>query len=130
MHLIYYYYLMSSLLFMSYTQNIYSCCYLSYNYQHHYNIIRIIIHFISIIIPQTCGCHRIIVTIFSQIIHQHRNIKIFCIVNNKCVIDYWYEWPKWSIIKGWLFISNVIIISSVCNMYSSFYNNIPIPMIT
>ena len=113
------------LLFLSYTQKIYLRVIVFFI---NYSIIiinlfnHIIIHFISIIVPQISWCHRIIATVLKQILNQLSNIKITCLVY-ECVIDFWYFWPRWSIILGGQLFICLIICFSLCNIYCSSYNN-------
>ena len=74
--------------------------------------IDIIVHFIFITTPQTSWCNGIIVTMFSQIINEHNNIKIFSIVY-EYFIDFWCAWPKWDLIfqDSFLFLVLALLVS-------------------
>ena len=64
-------------LYFFYTQKIHlllSFCCLPYYHSHFHGII---IHFIFMVVSQTSWCHKIIITIFWQIIHCHNNSKTF-----------------------------------------------------
>ena len=88
--------------------------------------IYVTIYFITITVLQTSWHHEIITTVLLQTIYWKNNVKIFCIIN-KSIINFWYAWPKKSIIlKGWLFIFSIIW-NIVFNNYSPFHKNICIP---
>ena len=70
-----------------------TCCCLVVTYLTFTSIISHHHSFHSVIIPQSFWCHRIIVTVFLQVILRYNNINIFCTVS-KCVTDFWYWWSK------------------------------------
>ena len=60
---------------------------------------HVIIQFISILIPQTCCCHRSCPYTITDYTSTYQNF-LQCIAN-KCVIDFGYTWPKrYIILKG------------------------------
>ena len=111
---------------------IFTCCYVIVIYPiitSSIIFIRIIIHFVALIMPHTSWYNRIIAAMPKQIIHWYSNIKMFCIVN-KCVINFCRAWSKrCSILKGQLSILSAIIII-VFNCYYLFYKSICITIVT
>ena len=100
LRLCHYYQVVCFLLFLSYTQNIYlllSFCHLIITSITIFT--HVIIQFISILIPQTCCCHRSCPYTITDYTSTYQNF-LQCIAN-KCVIDFGYTWPKrYIILKG------------------------------
>ena len=93
-----------------------------------WNFIINTINCVSIIIQQTSWCHKIIITIFWQILLWHDYVKIVCIAY-QFFVDYWYAWPILCIIFHCNIFSRHIVHTS-SKIYCPFHNNMCIILAT